>query len=316
MEYKQIIEQKHVKSYLQKAVQNDRIAHSLIFEGEEGMGKKTIAAIYSQALLCENKDIVKPCNNCAGCARFASFNHPDFCIVKPHKKKSISTDDISKLISDACLIPAQGIRKVYIIQKAHMMTPSAQNKLLKILEEPPDYLSIILLCDNIANIIPTIISRAITVKMKKVSFNEVADALQEKGIEQDIAGEIAKLAGGNIGYALKIANDKKALNKYDEYKRVFFDIDNDMKIEAFSYLDKKRNEISDILNCWQNILSDCIKIKSYAGIDNYHDNEIKYADNKQLDDIMDKLALLLETESRLNANAQYLPTVDWLLSKL
>ncbi len=77
-----------------------------------------------------------PCGKCAGCLKFEHGNHLDFKILDPQNKRSISTEDISVLLGDAYLIPAEGKNKVYIIEKAHLMTAAAQNKLLKTLEEP------------------------------------------------------------------------------------------------------------------------------------------------------------------------------------
>jgi DNA polymerase-3 subunit delta' len=208
------------------------------------------------------------------------------------------------------------IRDRYVIDKAHTMTPAAQNRLLKILEEPPEYLAIILLCDNISNVLPTILSRSIKIKLQKLTDIYVQKALEQNGYDEEKAKDIAKLAGGNIGYALKVAKDKKALNKYDEYKNIFFAIDNGMKIDAFCFLEKKRNEIGDILVCWQKILSNSIKLKSYDVILNCSQDEKMYVNKHKLDELVEKLDYILQTEIRLAANSQYLPTIDWLLSKL
>lgn len=314
MDYSSIIGQQHAKEYLIKSIENDRIAHALIFEGEEGMGKKTISMVYSKALMCKGEN--KPCNNCSGCTRFENGNHPDFRIIKPHKKKSITTEDITDLLSDAYIIPNEDMRKIYVIDKAHTMTPAAQNRLLKILEEPPEYLIIILLCDNISNVLPTILSRSIKIKLQKLSDSSVAQALMQNGYDSDRAKEIARLSGGNIGYAQKVAKDKKALNKYDEYKNIFFAIDNGMKVDAFYFLEKKKSEIGDILVCWQKILSNCIKQKSCKSLVTCSVEETQYANNNKLEEMVDKLGYILETEIRLAANSQYLSTIDWLLAKL
>lgn len=237
----------------------------------------------------------------------------DFKLIEPKSKKSISTEDISELLSDAYLIPSEGARKVYIIEKAHLMTTAAQNKLLKILEEPPHYLTIMLLCDNISNVLSTIISRSVTIKMQRLSESEIKDELIKRGADEKKAGEIAAFSGGNLGYALNILNDKKALEKNEGYYKAFFDIEI-KKIDTFSFLDKSRYDIGSILICWQKILSDCLKVKT--GKSAYDEKIINYAKKHEIDDIIDKLTYILKAESRLASNAQYLPTVDWLLLNL
>ncbi|MCK5129883.1 MAG: DNA polymerase III subunit [Clostridiales bacterium] len=314
MEFKQIIGQQNAVEYLHNSIRNDRIAHALIFEGEDGMGKMTLSNIYAQALLCTSQN--KPCNTCSGCSKFTSQNHPDFRLIAPCQKKSITTDEISELLSDAYIIPNDGGHKVYIIQKAHMMTPTAQNKLLKILEEPPEYLVIILLCDNISSVLQTILSRSITLKMQRLNQVEMHKALRSLGVDEDKINDVVPIAYGNVGYALKIANSKNTTNQFEEYKKIFFMIDQQNKIEVFSFLEKNKKSIHEILLSWQMILSNCIKIKSDTKNSGYIEDEINYSNKYEIDDIINKLTYILETESRLAANAQYLPTVDWLLSNL
>ena len=313
MGYKGIIGQKSSVKYLKKAVESGKTNHSLIFEGEEGMGKMTLAKEYAKSLFCAGDD--KPCGQCVNCRKFEHGNLLDFKIIAPKSKKSVSTEDISDMLSDAFLIPNEGGRKVYIVQKAHLMTAAAQNKLLKILEEPPEYLNLMLLCDNISNILPTIISRCVTLKMQKLTEEDIQKELMSRGHDETTASNAAALSSGNLGYALMISEDKNALEKFAEYRKMFYEIHTN-KIEAFSYLDKKRGEIGAILICWQKILSDCLKIKTVEGFRPQSEDEINYAQKHGIDDIIDKLTYILQAESRITGNAQYMPTVDWLLSNL
>lgn len=313
MDNSHVLGQESSLKYLKQSILKNRNSHALIFEGEDGMGKMTLAMFYAKSLLCSKEKW--PCSQCSSCIKFDNGNHLDFKIIKPKIKKSISTEDISGLLSDAFLIPNDGDNKIYIIQKAHMMTPAAQNKLLKILEEPPEYLTIMMLCDNISNILSTILSRSVTIKMKKLSDSTIKAELIKRGAQEAQAKEIASFSNGNLGYALSILADKKVLEKYKDYNDIFFNIANN-KIEAFSFLDKKRAEISYILVCWQKILSNCLKIKTSTGKSIYSEKEIIYAKKHQIDDIIDKLMYILQAESRLASNAQYLPTVDWLILNL
>ena len=313
MDYSHILGQENSVRYLKKTVAKNRHSHAVIFEGEDGTGKMTLAKVYAKSLLCTGGD--KPCGNCAACAKFDHGSHMDFKILGPGSRKSISTEDVSDLLSDAYLIPGEGQNKVYIIEHAQLMTPAAQNKLLKILEEPPQYLSIILLCDNIANVLPTIISRSMTIKMQRLTDDIIKGEMMKMGADEKRAGEIAAFSGGNLGYAINILGDKNALKKNEEYYEAFFGIDKS-RIDAFSYLGKKRDEISEILVCWQKILSDCLKIKTGAGSGTHDEYKRNYVKKHEINDIIDKLTYILKAESRLAGNAQYLPTVDWLLSNL
>ncbi len=315
MDYSQIIGQEKSIEYLKKSITNNKQNHALIFEGEDGTGKMLMAMIYAKALLCSSSDDEKPCNICTSCKKFEHGNNLDFKIVEPKAKKSISTEEISKLLSGLHLTANDGGRKVCVIQKANMMTTAAQNKLLKTLEEPPGNLTIMLLCDNISNVLTTIISRSVTIKMQKLTDSEVYAQLIKRGLEKQKASEIASYSSGNLGFAIEIADDEKLLKKYHEYKEMFFSLDTD-KLEVFSYLDKKRSEANEIFSCWQKILSDCMKIKTHSKKGLFGDNEIKYAQKHGIDDIIDKLNYITQAERRLAGNAQYLPTVDYLLFNL
>ena len=313
MDYSHILGQENSVRYLKQTVIKNRHSHALIFEGEDGMGKMTLASVYAKSLLCTGQE--RPCGKCPACIKFEHKSHMDFKILGPGNRKSISTEDISILLSDAYLIPGEGQNKVYIIEHAQLMTPAAQNKLLKTLEEPPEYLSILLLCDNIANVLPTIVSRAVTIKMQRLSGDEITSKMIKMGADGKRAEEISSFSGGNLGYAINILHDKNALKKNEEYYEAFFGTEKS-RVDVFSYLDKKRDEINDILICWQKILSDCLKIKTGTGKGRYDKNKINYAKKHEINDIIDKLTYILKAESRLAGNAQYLPTVDWLLSNL
>jgi hypothetical protein len=139
--------------------------------------------------------------------------------------------------------------------------------------------------------------------------------MMKMGADEKRAGEIAAFSGGNLGYAINILGDKNALKKNEEYYEAFFGIDKS-RIDAFSYLGKKRDEISEILVCWQKILSDCLKIKTGTGSGTHDEYKRNYVKKHEINDIIDKLTYILKAESRLAGNAQYLPTVDWLLSNL
>ena len=163
--------------------------------------------------LCFAREMNRHVGKCASCIKFSHESHPEFKTIEPKNKKSISTEDISELLSDAFLIPGEGVRKVYIIKKAHLMTPAAQNKLLKILEEPPEYLTIILLCDNISNILPHNNIAFVTIKMQRLTEETIKAELIKRGVSKDRAGEIASFSWGNLGFALSVLDDKAALEK-------------------------------------------------------------------------------------------------------
>ena len=207
---KEIIGQEQIKNHLQNALEQQNISHAYLFCGDAGSGRHTMAKAFARALLCENptKEF-DACGHCKSCLQAASANHPDIHVIT-HEKFNIRVDEIrEQLNSDIQIKPYSSPYKIYIIPDAQRMNEQAQNALLKTLEEPPAYAVIILLCDNESALLPTIISRCVTLQMKPVSQKEIASYLVEKlQMENDVAEIAAGFCQGNIGQALRFAQSE------------------------------------------------------------------------------------------------------------
>ena len=142
---------------------------------------------------------ISPAESVKGCILFSSGNHPDVHVLSPEKKKSISVDEVKSLQKQAIIKPNESSRKVFIIRDAQLLTAKAQNTLLKLIEEPPSYLSIILLCSNTTSLLETIISRCSIIPMPYLSYENIVFGLESKGIEQDAARAVAQGANGSLG---------------------------------------------------------------------------------------------------------------------
>ena len=118
---------------LMRSVQAGRIVHALLFTGPAGTGKRTAANWFAQAMLCTGAD--KPCGGCPACKRYLAGSHPDVRVLRP-EKNVIKVDDIRDLIEYLSLRPYEGGWHVVIIEQADKMNASAQNALLKTLENP------------------------------------------------------------------------------------------------------------------------------------------------------------------------------------
>ena len=146
--FKDVVGHKDIINYIRNAVQEDKVSHAYILNGERGSGKKMLAALFAATLQCE-KGGPDPCNVCHSCIQAESGNHPDIIRVQHEKPNTISVEDIRTQVNNDILIkPYQGPYKIYIISEADLMTPQAQNALLKTIEEPPEYAVIFLLTEN------------------------------------------------------------------------------------------------------------------------------------------------------------------------
>ena len=177
MIFKDIIGNEKNKELLKNIIDTNNIAHSYMFVGKESIGKLLFAKEFAKAILCLNKE--KPCNKCKSCIEFNKYNNPDFSILEP-EASSIKIDKIRELTKKVYEKPVVSTRKVYIINDSNYMTKEAQNSLLKTLEEPPEYVTIILITSNENIFLPTIKSRCTKILFDKLTNEELKKVLQKE----------------------------------------------------------------------------------------------------------------------------------------
>lgn len=188
---------------LDTALNNNEISHAYIFEGPDGIGKRTLARVFAQSLLCESND--KPCGYCMSCNLFKSNNHPDFKEISIDS--NILVENTREIVKDINTKPYYGGKKVYIIENAHTMTDGAQNSLLKTLEEPPEYVVMILTTNNINVLLPTVTSRCSIKKFKRNSREEVEKYIQTNIPQYNHNSKVlVALCDGIIGNINKIVS--------------------------------------------------------------------------------------------------------------
>lgn len=177
MIFKDIVGNEKNKELLKNIISTNNIAHSYMFVGKDSIGKLLFAKEFAKAILCLSQE--KPCNKCKSCIEFETYNNPDFSILKP-ESNSIKIDEIRELTKKVYEKPVVSTRKVYIINDSECMTKEAQNSLLKTLEEPPEYVTIILITSNENLFLPTIKSRCIKVTFNKLTNEELASILKKE----------------------------------------------------------------------------------------------------------------------------------------
>lgn len=195
-----------VCAFVRAAVAEDRLPHTVMFTGSEGVGKHTLAVAVAAWLLCEAAGD-DACGRCAACHQVNACSHPDFQMVAvPAGKKEIGVDRARDVKRFTQLRPVRGRLKVAVIDDAHMLTIAAQNALLKTLEEPPDHSLLILIANNPDALLPTVRSRCQRVPFAPLPAEVVADILVERhGIEPSAARRLAGLAEGSPGRALALS---------------------------------------------------------------------------------------------------------------
>lgn len=250
MNFSDIIGQTKVVESLKNSIVNNMVSHAYIFEGPEGIGKQTMASIFAAALTCERGQ-AEPCGTCRNCIKNESNNHPDVKVIEG-SASSIGVDVIRELQKDMYIKPYEAGRKIYIIPRADRMTVQAQNGLLKILEEPPEYGVIILTTINSSLLLNTILSRTILVRFKTHPYKEIEDFLRKEYLElTDEIPFLVMLSGGIIGRAKDIAASQEFRDMRRDIIEIITKLLNHSELdilEAVNYFNDHKNMIESILD--------------------------------------------------------------------
>lgn len=290
--FEQIIGNEKIQELLKNAIINNKASHSYLFIGTEGIGKKLIAQEFSKALLCLGE--AKYCNTCKSCIEFDSQNNPDFNIIEPDGN-SIRIEQIREIQRKVAEKPIISSKKIYIINNSDKMTTEAQNCLLKTLEEPPEYITIILIGTNENAFLSTIKSRCTIIHFQDIPEYRIQEYLREKeGIEiQD--QYILKAFGGSIGKAI-LLQDKQ--EQYTKIRQLLTNLRNMDIIEIFQKSQILYDSKEDITNLLQYINIILLELSKH---DYRYTNCIKIVEN---------------TKKRLQSNANYDMSIDNMLLQM
>lgn len=194
-----IIGHGQVIAMLQSMVSKGRLPHALLFTGPSGIGKALVAKALAASLLC---GAVQPCGHCNNCLALARQSHAGFFPVNPDGN-SIKIDQI-RAISHEASMGSGGQARICVIHDAEKMTVQSANSLLKLLEEPPANFYFLLLATSMHALLPTILSRCLTIKFLPLPAEELTAALTRCGYDSSLARTAARLSGGRMGQALEL----------------------------------------------------------------------------------------------------------------
>ena len=206
---------------LSKLMESGRFPHALIIEGEEGIGKKTLAKDIACALVCRGND--KTCGECSQCKKAIGAIHPDISEYIPAgTANSFHVDTVRNIINDAYVQPNEADYKIYILANAHCMNQNAQNALLKILEEPPKYVVFILTTNSKSALLSTVLSRSVCVSLEGVDIERAANYITShcENVDYNTAKKTVETFNGNIGKAIDSLQDSKTSELVDVCNKI------------------------------------------------------------------------------------------------
>lgn len=206
--FSDVVGQRHITETLRRQIETGRLSHAYLFVGTRGTGKTTCAKILSRALNCEHPINGDPCNQCPSCRGIEDGSILD--VVEIDAASNNGVDNVRSLREEAVYTPVSVKKRVYIIDEVHMLSTSAFNALLKILEEPPEHLVFILATTELRKIPATILSRCQRFSFKRIAPEDIVERLRyiadQEGftLTPQAASLLARLADGSMRDALSL----------------------------------------------------------------------------------------------------------------
>ena len=212
--FDQVVGQQHITETLKNQVRTGRLSHAYLFIGTRGTGKTTCARILAKAVNCEHPVDGNPCGVCPACRGISDGSVLD--VVELDAASNNGVDNVRALREEAVFTPASVRKRVYIIDEVHMLSASAFNALLKILEEPPEHLMFILATTELQKVPATILSRCQRHSFRRIDTPDIAEYLEYIAkqenfkLSHEAAELIARLADGGVRDALSLLDQCSA----------------------------------------------------------------------------------------------------------
>jgi len=319
LELDNITGQQSLVRQLKRLISLDLVGHAYAISGPAGIGKRTLARAFIKDLLCLNSS-ADNCG-CISCRTFASGTNPDFYQVESDKK-TIGVDSIREMQDHAAHRPTYGNRKVYLIPDAELMTPQAQNCLLKTLEEPPKYAVIILLTVNFDALLPTIRSRTVNLRMVPYTDEEMKKIIRSVySISESELEFVLKFSNGIPLNAIRMIEEGTIKDLRDQ---IFYLLE---KPDDFNHTENvrktlldNREDIAAVFDILLSVYRDCLMLKH--GMENRLINSDKkdiiknIASSYQNHVLMEKISNLERMRRNFNYNINLQLGIDTLLLEI
>ena len=323
MSFNNVIGHENAIKIFQKMIENDAFPHALLVDGMMGVGKSKLVFELSKAIFCDTLK-TDACNSCKSCLKMIHENHPDYLEVYPDGKQ-IKNHQIETFQSFLGKKAYTGNYKIVCIHDAHKMNASAQNRILKTLEEPSDKVVIFLLTHQPDTLMETVKSRCQKIKLSGLSEEAISRYLvDEHKISEEKSIVYSKLSSGSLGRAIQYATSSSFSEIQMQIENILKAIDQKNKMDllkSLSFFSAEKENISDILEymvLWYRDLLLYKKAKAKKLLIHGDSFELikQLTRGLSVKQVIKNIETIASTEKKLNQNANYDLTIELMLIQL
>lgn len=311
MTFDNIVGQGEIIERLKKQIANDKLGHAYMLIGEKGIGKRKLAKIFSKTVMCEHKNA---CGNCLSCNLLEGGSNPDFKVIDEGNNK-IKIESVRAIQNDVMTKPMYSSNKIYLIANAHTMTVQAQNCLLKLLEEPPEYVMVILTVEDSLSILDTINSRVSKYILRRNTKDDILLHINEKyqTIEHDKLEFAVNLSDGIIGTAEEFLRNEEMFELRNEVVSKFFTIVEKKEyffVDFVNYVGDDKKKLEKVILILMLIFRDILVYKATKDeklLINYDKKDIIIENLSRfgLKNILESINVLNKTNMDIKSNANF-----------
>ena len=310
MSFETLLGNDRLKQNLTESLARGHISHFYLISGPKGSGKRTLARLLAEAILCEGDR--KPCGSCVHCRKLRSGNHPDFITVEDPEHKNVAVKIVRQIREDMFVRPNEAAHKIYLFPQE--LGIEGQNALLKILEEPPSYGVFLLLTDNPDKLLPTVRSRCTELKLQALEQKVIRNQLRldfPKAAVEDIDAAIFR-SGAFLGQARELLENGDAVPPQTEsFVQAFVSKNSLLLTQTLVPMEKwKRDALAEILAQWLELLESALASRGGINAVSSHSREV--ARQRSAGEIYEGVQALKKALAYTQSNVSPAAVCGWL----